>query len=221
MLGAVAFLHSFAMWGKISTITLYLRHRFGFGACEVGKYLTSLGTCFLISEAALVPNFVPRYARPEKAMLVGLVAFACQMVQVALASSETILGLSVLWALLIGAVNPTLGMITASLADPREQGRLQGAIAGLRNLAEGISPFVCGEAFRALADTAFPGGCYLGVACVELVAVALATWLGGSDGTGVRSSAKVGVEEESEPQPPEATEASLADPEQQPLVLAR
>ena len=59
-LSIITALHGLALWCKISTLLLYLRSRFNAKEEQLGKFMSTLGACFLFSEALLTPFLAPR-----------------------------------------------------------------------------------------------------------------------------------------------------------------
>ena len=159
-LAAAAFLFYAAHESLPSTFVLYTGFRYGWSAPREGFVLGLLGTLSAAVSALLVGPAVERLG--ERAVLgVGLVCGGLGFTVYAL--SKTGAGflagvpLIALWSL----ATPALQTLLSRQVAPEEQGRLQGALAGLRGVTGMVGPLVFTQVFAAAMATRLPGAPYL------------------------------------------------------------
>ena len=170
-LALIASLHALALWCKIATLLLYLRNHFAATEQQLGAFMSGLGTCFLVSEAFVLPLLTSCGVSGWVLVCGGLGAFVIQLLQIGFATSAHVVFMSAFWAISMGVVTPALGSLVSQEATCEVQGKAQGAIGGLRSLMEGFAPFIFGNLMEVFVPTPLPGACYLIAA--GLVGVAL------------------------------------------------
>ncbi len=145
-LAVVFFLVSLAQFSLNSTFVLYADYRYGWGAKEVGFTLGLVGICSAIVQAGLVRRIVPIFGE-RKVMLAGLCFGIAGFSTLAFASVWPVFLIGIPLLALSGLGGPTAQAIVTQQVDPREQGRLQGAMSSLASLATVFGPFVFTQVF--------------------------------------------------------------------------
>ncbi|WP_440224831.1 TCR/Tet family MFS transporter [Dokdonella sp. MW10] len=145
-LAVVFFLVSLAQFSLNSTFVLYADYRYGWGAKEVGFTLGLVGICSAIVQAGLVRRVVPMFGE-RRVMLAGLAFGIAGFSTLAFASVWPVFLLGIPLLALSGLGGPTAQAIVTQQVDPREQGRLQGAMTSLASLATVFGPFLFTQVF--------------------------------------------------------------------------
>lgn len=145
-LAGVLFLFYLAHQVLQSTFVLYAGHRYHWGPGLVGLSLAATGLGSIVVQGAVVKPFVKRFGE-RGALYTGLAAGAAGMAWYATAPVGALYWLGVPVFALMGLVMPGIqGLMTRRVA-PTEQGRLQGANAGLMAGAGLIGPLFFTEVF--------------------------------------------------------------------------
>ena len=145
-LAVVVFLSSLAHYVLNTTFVLYADYRYDWGPRAVGYTLGLVGVCNGIVQALLVGKFVRRFG--ERRMLYaglafGAIGFAWQ----GLAPTGWLSLIAIPMLALWGVANPAVQALMTRQVDPHEQGRLQGAVAGLASLAGIFGPGLYTQTF--------------------------------------------------------------------------
>jgi DHA1 family tetracycline resistance protein-like MFS transporter len=145
-LAAVVLLSNLAHYVLQSVFVLYADYRYGWGAQKVGYTLALVGLCNAIVQAWLVRKLVPRIGE-RRTLLTGLVfgslGFACM----ALAGTGPVFLIGIPLLALWGLAGPATQALMTHQVDPREQGRLQGAISSLASVAGIFGPALFTQVF--------------------------------------------------------------------------
>lgn len=145
-LAFVIFLVSLAQFSLNSTFVLYADFRYGWGAREVGFTLGLVGICSALVQAGLVRRVVPMFGE-RRVMLAGLCFGIAGFTTLAFSSNWIIFLLGIPLLALSGLGGPTAQAIVTHQVDPREQGRLQGAMTSLASFATIFGPFLFTQVF--------------------------------------------------------------------------
>ncbi len=176
-LAVVMFLSQLAHYVLNTTFVLYADYRYDWGPQAVGYTLGFVGVCNGIVQALLVGRIVQRFGE-RRAIYAGLVfgalGFAWQGIAATGLMSLIAIPLLALW----GCAGPATQALVTRQVDPSEQGRLQGALAGLTSLAGIIGPGLYTQVFAwSIAKDApwhLPGAAFLVAAVLLLVALVVA-----------------------------------------------
>jgi DHA1 family tetracycline resistance protein-like MFS transporter len=177
-LAASYFLLSLAHVVLPSTTVLYMHYRYGWDTRAVGILLAGVGVSSLLVQGFLVKPAV-RLLKERRALALGLTFGALGFAIYGLAPTGPIFWIGVPVMALWGIATPSLQTLMTRLADPSEQGRLQGALASLVGLASLIGPTVFTQTFAVFvgsrADWGLPGAPFL-LAALLVVAAAVLAW---------------------------------------------
>ena len=146
--GMVSFYYYIALWGVLSTLTLYVTQRFHMTSQELGHLLSLLGLCTMLSEAILVQYIQPGYE--YRAIQLGLTSFTLQCILLGCAYQKWHLYPCILLSIFGNLVYPSLTSLivySSSHYDHHDVGQLLGAIHGIKALTEGIGPLCFGLIF--------------------------------------------------------------------------
>jgi MFS transporter, DHA1 family, tetracycline resistance protein len=131
-----------------SISVLYMLYRYGWNTRAVGLVLAGVGICSLLVQGFLVKPAV-RVLKERGAIAVGLACGAVGFAIYGLAPTGALFWIGVPVMALWGIATPSLQSIMTRLVSPAEQGRLQGALAGLTGLASLIGPTLFTQVFAA------------------------------------------------------------------------
>jgi DHA1 family tetracycline resistance protein-like MFS transporter len=145
----VLFLMALAQMVYPTTFVLYADYRFHWGPQMVGYTLALVGILSAIVQGGLVGKIV-RWLGERRALLFGLAFGAVGFLLYGLAPTGWLLWLAVPIASLWGVANPAAQAIMSRQVDPREQGRLQGAVASLSSVAGIVAPTLFTRLFAAV-----------------------------------------------------------------------
>ena len=145
-LAAVFFLINLAQFSLNSTYVLYADYRFGWGIQAVGYTLALVGLCTGIVQGGLVRRLRPKLGE-RRMILIGLVLCMGGYLLFGLAPVAGAFLLAIPLFCLGGLAGPPAQSMMTHLVDPREQGRLQGALSSLRGLAGIFGPWMFAELF--------------------------------------------------------------------------
>jgi MFS transporter, DHA1 family, tetracycline resistance protein len=174
-LAAVVFLSNLAHYALQSTFVLYADYRYHWGPQEVGYTLAFVGVCSAIAQAVLVGKLTPRFGERNMVLVgivFGMLGFAIQ----GAASTGWLSLLAIPMLALWGLAGPNEQAIMTRQVDPREQGRLQGAIASLASLAGIFGPTLHTQVFAA-AIGAYAGWHLPGMNFFMSAALLIVAWL--------------------------------------------
>jgi MFS transporter, DHA1 family, tetracycline resistance protein len=135
----VLFLIALAHMVYPTTFVLYADYRFGWGPQMVGFTLALVGVLSIIVQGGLIKKIVGALGE-RNALLFGLACGVLGFMLYALAPTGYWFWAAMPVAALWGIANPAAQALVSHQVDPREQGRLQGAIASLSAIAGIIAP---------------------------------------------------------------------------------
>jgi DHA1 family tetracycline resistance protein-like MFS transporter len=122
-----------------TTFVLYADYRFGWGPQMVGYTLALVGVLAAIVQGGLIKKIVGALGE-RRALLFGLACGTLGFALYALAPTGYIFWMMMPVAALWGVAQPAAQAIMTHHVDPREQGRLQGAVASLSSIAGILAP---------------------------------------------------------------------------------
>jgi DHA1 family tetracycline resistance protein-like MFS transporter len=175
-LAAVYFLIALAQYSLNSTYVLYTDYRYGWGPQAVGYTLALVGLCSGLVQAVLVRRLVPPFGE-RRVILAGLVFCVVGYLLFGLAPTALAFVAAIPLLCLGGLAGPPAQALMTQQVDPREQGRLQGALSSLASLAGIFGPALFANLFALFisdhAPAPLPGTAFL----VAAVLLGGATWL--------------------------------------------
>ena len=145
----VLFLFSLAHMVYPTTFVLYADYRFGWGPEMVGVTLALVGLSSALVQGGLVKKIVGALGE-RRALLFGLFFGTLGFTLYAIAPGGYWFWAMIPVAALYGVIQPAAQAIMTHHVDPREQGRLQGAVASLASLAGIIAPTLFTRLFAAV-----------------------------------------------------------------------
>jgi DHA1 family tetracycline resistance protein-like MFS transporter len=152
-LAAMWFLSDVAHEVMPSTFVLYTDHRYAWDARTVGLSLAAVGLSSAIVGAGLVGRIVARLGE-RRSLLLGQGFGAAGFAVAGLATTGLLFCASIPILAMWGLWRPAAQAVMTSRVGPTEQGRLQGALAGLQGIAFMIGPVLFTSTFA----TAIRGG---------------------------------------------------------------
>jgi MFS transporter, DHA1 family, tetracycline resistance protein len=158
---AVAVLLSYLAHDSLpSLFVLYTDYRYRWDTQTTGWALALVGVAQTLVSGGLVRPFVARFGE-RTALAVGLAAGALGFGVYAFAPWGGLFMSGVALIALWGMANPSFQALATRLADPSEQGRLQGALSSLRGVSGMIGPLLFTQIFAlSVSADAFPGAAY-------------------------------------------------------------
>ncbi len=147
----VLFLMALAHMVYPSTFVLYADYRFGWGPQMVGYTLAGVGVLAAIVQGGLIKKIVGTLGE-RRALMLGLGCGTLGFALYGLAPSAIWFWAAMPIAALWGVTVPAAQAMMTHQVDPREQGRLQGAVASLSSIAGIIAPTLFTRAFAAVTD---------------------------------------------------------------------
>jgi DHA1 family tetracycline resistance protein-like MFS transporter len=138
-IAAVLFLGYVAHEVYPSVFVLYTDYRYGWGPREVGLALALVGVATAIVGAWLLRVILPALGE-RRSLFLGLMCGAIGFATYGLAPTPAWFCSGILVAALWGFAGPSAQALMTRRVDVTEQGRLQGAISGLRGVASMIGP---------------------------------------------------------------------------------
>lgn len=159
-----------------NTFVLYSAHRFAFDERTIGLGLAISGASSLVIQGLVVGRVVRAFGE-RTAVFIGLFVGSAGQLLLGLAPIPALyLAALPVWSF-FGLVTPSLQAIASRAVDPKEQGRLQGALASLRSMVTLVSPILYTQTFALavgpLAPLGIPGAAYLLSAVLLLASAAV------------------------------------------------
>ncbi|HVU90525.1 MAG TPA: TCR/Tet family MFS transporter [Pirellulales bacterium] len=179
LLGLAAVLQIYFLAHEVlpSTFVLYTDYRYGWSQQAVGLTLATAGVCSMFVQGLLVQPFVRRFGE-RRGMIAGLVFGTIGMAIFGLATVGPVFLCGLPFISLWGLFGPSAQSLMTQRVGPSEQGKLQGALNGLRGMADMAGPVVFTTTFAAFIETGrgfeLPGASFLLGALLLLCAAALA-----------------------------------------------
>jgi MFS transporter, DHA1 family, tetracycline resistance protein len=174
----VLFLIALAHMVYPTTFVLYADYRFGWGPQMVGFTLALVGVLSIIVQGGLIKKIVGALGE-RNALLFGLACGVLGFMLYALAPTGYWFWAAMPVAALWGIANPAAQALVSHQVDPREQGRLQGAIASLSAIAGIIAPTLFTRLLALVTDAHEHGiwaGAIFMLAAAMLAAALLLAW---------------------------------------------
>jgi len=176
-LAATAFLYRMAHDAMPSLFVIYGDHRYGWTERTVGLVLAGVGVATMAVQAGLVRPAVKRFGE-RRTLTMGLTSGALAFAVYALAPTGTLFLIGIPLGALFGFSYPSLQGIMTRRVGPSEQGRLQGALAGLMGIAGVIAPVMFTQTFALAvgpyARLGLPGAPFLLATLLLVVALGVA-----------------------------------------------
>jgi DHA1 family tetracycline resistance protein-like MFS transporter len=177
-LAAVVLLVNSAHYVLPSVFVLYADYRYAWGPQAVGYTLALVGVCNAFTQAWLVGKLVPQIGE-RRVLLAGLLFGAAGFATMGLASIPALFLVGVPLLALWGMAGPATQALMTRQVDPREQGRLQGAVSSLASLAGIFGPAIFTQIFALFisdhAPVHVPGAPFL-LSSAFLVAALVLAW---------------------------------------------
>lgn len=171
----VLFLMALAHMVYPTTFVLYADYRFGWGPQMVGYTLALVGLLSAIVQGGLINKIVGRLGE-RHALLFGLGCGTLGFTLYAFAPTGYWFWAAMPVAALWGVAGPAAQAMMTRQVDPREQGRLQGAVASLSSIAGIIAPTLFTRLFAAVTRT-HTHNAWVGVTFALAGAMVGAAWL--------------------------------------------
>ncbi|MEP6485370.1 MAG: TCR/Tet family MFS transporter [Rudaea sp.] len=174
----VLFLFSLAHMVYPTTFVLYADYRFHWGTEMVGITLALVGVLSAIVQGGLIKKIVGSLGE-RRALLFGLTFGALGFALYAIAPTGYWFWAMMPVAALYGVVQPAAQAIMTHHVDPREQGRLQGAVASLSSIAGIIAPTMFTRLFASVTEHHVEGplaGATFWLAAIMVAAALLLAW---------------------------------------------
>jgi len=174
-IAGVVFLSALAHEALPSLWVLYTDYRFGWDTRTVGLTLAAVGVCSAVVQAGLVGAIVRRFGE-RFTLLLGLLFGAAGFAVSGLAATGWHFGAGIPLVALWGIAGPSAQALMSQRVDASEQGRLQGAIAGLQGVSHMIGPVLFTGIFAASVSSRdrLPGSPFLLSALLLVSSFALA-----------------------------------------------
>jgi len=177
-LAAVVLLVNLAHYVLPSVFVLYADYRYAWGPQEVGYTLALVGVCNAFTQAWLVGKLVPQVGE-RRVLLAGLLFGAAGFATMGLAGIPAVFLAGVPLLALWGMSGPATQALMTRQVDPREQGRLQGAVSSLASLAGIFGPALFTQIFALFisdhAPVHLPGASFL-MSSAFLIAALVLAW---------------------------------------------
>lgn len=177
-LGGLAWTHGLSQLAGASIASVYVLYvvgRFGWSLRTVGASLALVGVLVAVVQGLVLGRVSARLG-DRRTLLVGAAAGAASLAGFGLATHGWMVFAAVFAFGLWGLQGPATLALMSRRVSESEQGRLQGALAGLTSLADGVGPFLFGGLFSATAAAA-PGAAFLAAAGVMAATGVLASVL--------------------------------------------
>ncbi len=172
-LACVGFLSGLAHVVFPATFVLYAYHRYGWDERTVGFTLAFAGVLSAIVQGGLVRKIVPALGE-RRALMLGLALGAIGFVGYGAATSGPMLWLAMPVLAFWGLTTPSLQAIVTRRVGVDEQGRLQGAMAGLVAVAGIIGPYTFTHVYATGVRLDVPGAAFFLAAAVLALACLVA-----------------------------------------------
>jgi DHA1 family tetracycline resistance protein-like MFS transporter len=147
----VLFLIALAQMVYSTTFVLYADYRFHWGSQMVGITLALVGLLSAIVQGGLIKPIVGALGE-HRALLFGLMFGVAGFTLYAIAPTGSWFLVMLPVAALYGVAQPAAQAIMSHHVDPREQGRMQGAVASLASIAGMIAPTFFTRLFALVTD---------------------------------------------------------------------
>ncbi len=178
-LAASFFFFNVAQFGLHATWVFYTQHRFGWGPVDVGLSLFLVGLGAAIVQAGLARKLIPRFGE-RNSMLFGFGLGILAFIGYGLATQGWMMYVIIAVGSLGGIGQPAAQSMISRTVRADEQGRTQGALSALMNVANIIGPLIGANIFAYfISDRApfqLPGAPFFSGAILCMVGWGLAFW---------------------------------------------
>lgn len=148
-LSAVVFVNELVEKGEMDVLYPYVKTVFGFSKMNYSFAAVAFGVVGVLTQSVLLKFLTARYSN-KKVMMIGLISVLLNMLAFALMFAG--------WEVYILVATTTLGYLTfpsisamkSESVDVTEQGRIQGAIYGVKQLGGGAGPLIYGAVYQAM-----------------------------------------------------------------------
>jgi DHA1 family tetracycline resistance protein-like MFS transporter len=159
-----------------TVFVLYADYRYNWNERTIGLSLAAVGISISVASGFLVGPFVKRFGE-RTSLLAGLTFGFLAFLGFALASKGWMIFAAIPFIALWGIAGPAMQSLMSQRVDPTSQGKLQGAINGLRAITGMIGPLIFTQVFAmAISPHAarhIPGAPYFLAAALMLASVAV------------------------------------------------
>lgn len=145
-LSGAFFLINTAQFALHSTWILYTGHRYGWDEFRSALSLFTVGVCAIVVQGGLARRIIPALGE-TRALVLGLAMSVCAFVGYALATQGWMIYATIVATSLGGIAMPAAQAIITHRVSPKEQGRVQGALSSVQNLAAIVGPLIGGYVF--------------------------------------------------------------------------
>ncbi|CAN5325401.1 TCR/Tet family MFS transporter [soil metagenome] len=156
-----------------SVYVLYVIERYGWSMRSVGFSLAFVGVVVAVVQGGLQGR-VTAWLGEKRTLLIGLAAGVLSLLGFGLSPAGWFIPVLIMLFGFWGLQGPATMAIMSRRVAETEQGRLQGAVASLTSLADGIGPFVFGGLFSLTAAAGLRGA-WSGLAFIAAAALLLAS----------------------------------------------
>lgn len=143
--------------GLIGVFVLYTSYRFSWSVTEVGISLAVTGVALAVVQGALVGPVV-KHLGEGRTVLLGLTLSILSYLLSGLTNNEWVFYAAIILSSSGGLVAPSVQGAISSRVAPEEQGLLQGALAGINNLANVVAPLLTAGLFAYVVSRGTPFG---------------------------------------------------------------
>ena len=159
-LGVIAFCDNLTEQMLVQLLLIYLKTNLHFDPFDSTILLIILGMSCTISLLCVV-RLLKKLVGDHRMLQIGLLANAVSVFLYAFASKKWEAFAIPSLCMLSFVVFPGISSLVSTSTDAKDQGKVQGAINGLRMLAEGISPLVFAGLFQICEHTLLPGAPFI------------------------------------------------------------
>jgi DHA1 family tetracycline resistance protein-like MFS transporter len=175
-LAIAAFVYRLAHDSLTNLFVIFTDYRFGWDHRQVGYVLALFGVSLMIVQGGLVGPATRRYGE-RAVMLLGLAFGIVGMLVFGLAPSGAWFIAGIPFGALFGLAYPAMQGLMTRRVHADEQGRLQGALAGLMGIAGVVAPVLFTQSFSLAIgpyrDAGLPGFPFLLAALILVIAMAV------------------------------------------------
>ncbi|MGL4490916.1 MAG: TCR/Tet family MFS transporter [Rhizobiaceae bacterium] len=172
-LGIISFLIQFVHHIFPAVVVIYMGYRYGWDERSVGLVLAFVGICAMVVQGGLVRPVVARIGE-RMALLIGLVSGAVGFAIYGIAPTGTLFLAGIPVMALWGFAQPSVSALMSREVGPDQQGKMQGANAGMTGLSGLIGPWAFALTFAFSIDPAkglmIPGMPFYVATAVMLIA---------------------------------------------------
>ena len=163
-----------------SVFVLYTQYRYSWGHGKVGLALAVVGVSTSIVSGILVGPFVRRFGE-RRSVITGLLCGCIGFFSFAVATRGSIFLAAIPFLGLWGIAGPAIHSLMTRRVDPTSQGKLQGAVNGLRSITGMIGPLLFTQVFALAisprASVHLPGAPYFFAGVLLLSSLVLADFV--------------------------------------------